>query len=140
MTTAKPQDAPWLSPYIMVKDVDAAMNFYLKAFRFEKRDSSPGEDGTTWHAELRYKDQLIMLGKQGGYDKETVSPATSGKTSPMMLYFYCEDVDKFYQHAMACGAKSLGEPEDMFWGDRMCRLQDPDGYIWSVATHLNSEA
>jgi PhnB protein len=139
MTPAKPHDAPWLSPYIMVKDVDAAMEFYLKAFRFEKRDSAPGEDGTTWHAELRYKDQLVMLGKQGGYDKKTLSPATSGVESPMMLYFYCEDVDKFYQHAVAAGAKSLGEPEDMFWGDRMCRLQDPDGYIWSVATHQTSE-
>jgi uncharacterized glyoxalase superfamily protein PhnB len=24
----------------------------------------------------------------------------------------------------------------MFWGDRMVRLRDPDGYLWSFATKV----
>lgn len=28
----------------------------------------------------------------------------------------------------------LAEPEDMFSGDRMVQLPDPDGYPWSFAT------
>jgi len=25
--------------------------------------------------------------------------------------------------------------DDMFWGDRYCKLEDPFGHHWSVATH-----
>ena len=46
------------------------------------------------------------------------------------------DVDSLYEAALKAGAKSLGAPENMFWGDRMCRLQDLDGYIWCFATAI----
>src|SRR5882762_7224083 len=118
MTNPRPAHATWVSPYITVKDADAAVNFYQKAFHFELKEKAPGEDGTTWHAEMKYKDQLLMFGKQGAYDKECASktPTDSGVASPINLYIYCEDVNKFYQHAVAAGAKSLAAPEDMFWG------------------------
>lgn len=134
--SVRPEGATWVSPYIIVKDVDKAVNFYVTAFGFEKITIKPGEDNTTWHAETRYKDQLLMFGKAGAYGGKTQSPSSSGVESPMNLYLYTEDVDQFYQKALAAGAKSLGAPEDTFWQDRMCRLQDPDGYIWCFATHL----
>lgn len=132
----RPEGVTWVSPYITVKDADRAVNFYEKAFHFEKRDMVPGQDGTTWHAELKYKDQLLMLGKEGVWGGQTLSPQTSRVESPMNLYLYCEDVDAFHKHAIANGAESVGQPEDMFWGDRMCRLKDPDGYVWCFATFL----
>lgn len=137
MTSAKQPHANWVSPYITVIDADKAVEFYHKAFKFEKLHLAPGDDGTTWHAELKYKDQLIMLGKQGAYGCTTQAPAASKVESPMNLYLYCEDVDQFHDAAVKAGAKSLGAPEDMFWGDRMCRLQDPDGYIWCFATTIS---
>lgn len=135
--SSKPKNATWLSPYITVKDVDAAVNFYKNAFGFQVGDLAPGEDGTTWHAELKYKDQLIMLGKEGGYDKTSKSPISSGVESPINLYLYCDDVDVFYKHATEHGAISLTAPENMFWGDRMCRLKDIDGYVWAFAICLD---
>jgi PhnB protein len=30
-------------------------------------------------------------------------------------------------------------PADMFWGDRMCSLTDPDGHTWNFATHTGKE-
>ena len=47
-------------------------------------------------------------------------------------------MDTFYEKALQQGAKSLSAPEDMFWGDRMCSLQDPEGYSWYFATHLGN--
>lgn len=132
--SARPEGYAWLSPYLTVQDADSAMKFYQKAFNFEKKETVLGQDGTTWHAELKYKDQVIMLGKQGAYKSTIKSPTSSGVESPITLYLYCEDVDKFHAHAIAHGAVSLGEPEKMFWGDRMCRLKDPDGYVWCFAT------
>lgn len=132
----RPNNVPWLSPYIAVQDADQALDFYQRAFGFSKRDVVPGEDGTTWHAELTYKDQLIMIGKAGAYDKAIYPPVISKVESPISLYLYCKDVDQFHAHALNEGAQSMGTPEDMFWGDRMCRLKDPDGYVWCFATHI----
>lgn len=137
--SCKPHKAPWITPYIMVTDVDKAVQFYEKAFGFEKIEVVPGEDNTGWHAELKYKDHLIMFGKSGAYGDTSKPPHESGIESPMNLYLYCENVDDFYAHALKMSAKSLGVPEDMFWNDRMCKLQDPEGYVWCFATHLGGE-
>lgn len=135
-SSPRPQGVTWVSPYITVKNVDAAANFYHKAFNFEIKEIATGEDGTAGHGELKYKDQLLMIGKQGAWGGTTQTPKSSGIESPINLYLYCEDVDQFHQNAVAAGAESLDAPQDMFWGDRMCKLKDPDGYVWCFATHL----
>ena len=131
----RPAGLPWVSPYLIVKDVDAAIAFYQKAFQLTKKDAVIGEDSTTWHAELKYKDQIIMIGKEGSYGKTAQSPINSKVDSPVSLYIYCENVDEFYNKAIAAGAVSFSAPEDLFWGDRMCRLKDLDGYTWCFATY-----
>lgn len=138
MTTkqAKPTDFPWVSPYIIVQDVVAAMEFYHKAFNFKPREQTPNEEGVIDHGEMTYKDQILMFGRQGAFGGTTKAPVASNIESPMNLYAYCEDVDAFYHHAVANGAKSLMEPEETSWGDRMCRLQDPNGYVWAFATNV----
>ena len=54
----------------------------------------------------------------------------------MHLYVYVDDVDAQYGQAIAAGGVSLLPPTDMFWGDRMARFSDPDGYIWGIATKV----
>ncbi|HEX9143244.1 MAG TPA: VOC family protein, partial [Candidatus Binatia bacterium] len=49
---------------------------------------------------------------------------------------YVEDVDAFVARATAAGAKITMPLQDMFWGDRYCKLEDPFGHQWSVATHV----
>lgn len=122
-----------LSPYIIVKNVNTAANFYKNAFQFEVKELAPGENNEIIHAELTYKDQLIMLGKEGGWGGTSKSPISSGVESPMSLYAYTDDVDVFYKHAIANQAESVTPPDDMFWGDRMCSLKDIDGYVWCFA-------
>ncbi len=132
----KPEYAPWVSPYITVDDVDAAKAFYEKAFCFVTREAVPNEEGQTQHLEMTYHDQLVMFGKQGACESTVLTPKNSNVPCPIYLYLYCADVDSFYQNAVAAGATGIMKPEDTFWGDRMCQLQDLDGYIWSFATLL----
>jgi uncharacterized glyoxalase superfamily protein PhnB len=123
-----------LSPYITVQDVTKATQFYNKAFNFEILEINNDESGTPVHAEMLYKGQLIMCGKEGAYGGNLQSPKTSSTASPITLCIECENVDQFYTSAVGQGATSVSEPEDMFWGARMCRLADNDNYTWCFLT------
>ena len=137
--TAKPHNMPWLSPYLIADDVDHLLSFCQKAFGFTPDERVKGDDGKTWHASMRYRDQVVMMGKINEAEAKNKkanfhSPKVSGVECPIGLYLYVDDVDVFYKHAVANGAKSIDAPQDMFWGDRVCRLQDPEGYLWSFGT------
>jgi PhnB protein len=54
----------------------------------------------------------------------------------MTLMFYAEDCDALYKKAIAAGSKSLREPTDQFYGDRMAGVEDPFGFQWYIATHI----
>src|SRR6516165_4618421 len=112
---ARPANMSWLSPYLTVRDADAALDFYHRAFGFEKQSAMAGPDGRTKHVEMTYQGQVLMFGPQcdnGGLAK---SPATSGVPSPVGLYLYCDDVDALYKRAAAAGAKAVSPPTDMFY-------------------------
>jgi uncharacterized glyoxalase superfamily protein PhnB len=131
----RPANSPWLSPYLTVRDADAAIDFYQRAFGFEKRMTVPGPGGKTGHAELTYRDALIMLGPEN--DKGPCrAPVSLGVSSPVNLYVYCDDVDALFKRATAAGATATFPPQDMFWGDRICTLTDPDGHSWTFATNV----
>lgn len=141
MSKVCPEGFSWVSPYIIVADVNAAVEFYKKAFGFTtKMDPIKDEHGETTHAEMHYQGQSLMLGKEGAYGKPTKTSKHSGVTSPVSLYLYTENVDEFHKKATAAGAQSLAAPEDMFWADRMCVVEDLDGLHWAFATHLGQEA
>lgn len=131
----RPENLPLVSPYVVVQDVDKALKFYEGAFGFKKLSAVPGDDGITVHAEVDYEGQHLMFGRAGAYGGKSESPVKSRVDSPISLYVYCKDVDSFHQKAVSAGAVSVSAPEDSFWGDRMCRVQDPDGYVWAFATY-----
>ncbi len=53
-----------------------------------------------------------------------------------MLHLYMEDVDAVYRRAIQAGAKSLREPADQPYGDRMGGVEDAFGNQWWIATHV----
>jgi PhnB protein len=133
---ARPDVMPWLIPYLVVKNADKALDFFQRAFGFSKRNAMTGDDGKITHAEVTSKDALVMFAPEGAYGNPVQTPATVGAPSPVTLYVYVEDVDALCRRAEGQGAKVVMPPADMFWGDRMCSLLDPDGHAWNFATHL----
>jgi uncharacterized glyoxalase superfamily protein PhnB len=126
---------PWVVPYLTVTDPEASLRFYEKAFGFERRAEScvNGPDGKMMHGEMRFHDSVIMLGPECQQDR---TPANSGVSSPLSLYIYCDDVDALKKRAQSAGAQVVCEPVDMFWGDRISTLSDPDGHRWTFATNV----
>lgn len=133
----KQQGYPWLIPYLIVKDADAAIAFYQKAFGFETKMAMPMKDGKTGHVEMLWKDTMIMFGPVCESNEWPHKPPVMSKvTSPISLYVYCDDVDALYARAVAAGAKGIKPPQDQFYGDRNCVLEDPDEYWWNFATNV----
>lgn len=134
----RPDGANWLTPYLTVADADAALGFYQHAFGFEPGFAMPGPDGNTVHASMNYQGAaVVMFSPEGaGGDDSMRTPAHTGGTPPMNFYVYCADVDALTARAREAGATVVSEPEEMFWGDRMAQLRDPDGYLWAFATNV----
>ena len=122
------------TPYMVVRDAARALEFYKKAFGAKELFRMPSPDGKIMHAEFVIGDSHIMLAEENP-GMCAKSPETLGGT-PVSLFLYVENADGFFKTATSAGAKSIMEPQDMFWGDRFGKLSDPFGHEWSVATHI----
>ncbi len=122
-----------VSTFLVVNDMKAAINFYQKAFGFEKRAVMNGPDGKITHAELVLRGTVIMLGPEAPERGARSAKTTGG--SPASLYLYTENADKVTAKAVKLGATAQGPVSDMFWGDRCGIVIDPEGYMWMISTH-----
>ena len=122
-----------VSTILTVTDVKSAAAFYQKAFGFEKRGIMDGPNGKAIHAELTLRGTTLMLGPEIPQMGSRSAKTLGG--SPSTLYLLTENADKTVEKAIRLGATSKGPVMDMFWGDRVGTVVDPEGYAWMVATH-----
>lgn len=133
----KPKNVPGLIPYFVVKDINHSISVYSEGLGFKVTNSMPDEHGKIQHVEMQKNDIVIMFCPEGAMGMTTKTPVKNRVEESICLYCYCEDVDALYKNAVSHGMSSAIEPQDMFWGDRMCALVDSDGYRWSFATFIN---
>ena len=138
-----PDSASFVTPYLSVRDAEAAMRFYQAAFGFEPATVMPGPGGKPLHVDMTYQGRSVVMfsPEDAPWGEKMQAPASSGATEPVGFYLYCEDVDAQYRRALDAGAAPGGTgenigPEDMFWGDRIGTVRDPDGYRWTLATKV----
>jgi uncharacterized glyoxalase superfamily protein PhnB len=60
-----------------------------------------------------------------GDSRILVSSTDFRKSMPACFYVYVADADAVYARALAAGARSLEEPQEMPYGDRRCMVRDP---------------
>lgn len=140
MTTRKrlkprPRGLPWLSPLLVVCQVKKAIRLYEKAFGFQRRTIVNGSDGKPVHAEIEYRNMVVMLAREST-DRKFLSPSKLGG-SPVHLYVYVDDVDNHYRTVKRYKDVEIeGPPEDQVWGDRIYSVRDPEGHVWTFATRV----
>ena len=121
-----------LSPYIAVRDADAAIDFYKRAFGAEELfrlvDPTSGKIG---HAELRLGRGLLMISDEYP-DFGALSPDSIGG-SAVKLHIDVDNAQRVVQCAEAAGATVLRKLELQFHGCKQALLADPFGYSWFVS-------
>jgi len=133
-----PAEYAGVTPYLSVKDAAAAIEFYKKGFGATELMRLPGPDGKIGHAEVKIGKAIVMLADESSEAGHLSPPTLGGST--VKLHMYVEDVDSFFEKAVAAGAKVLYPLADQFYGDRSGRLEDPFGHVWLVSTHIEDVA
>ncbi|MGH9332197.1 MAG: VOC family protein, partial [Vicinamibacteria bacterium] len=102
-------------------------------FGAKEKVRMPGPDGKIMHAEIQIGDSRVMLGDEMP-EMGAMSPASLGGSAGS-IFLYVKNVDAFAEKAIAAGATVVMPLQDMFWGDRYGKLQDPYGHQWQIGTH-----
>ena len=123
------------SPHLLVRDVDAAVEFCQRAFGATLLYRAGLPDGGAWHAQLRLGESTLLITREdpSSADVPLRSPETLGGSSAI-VELYVDDVDAVVQRAEAAGARVSMPLSETFYGDRRAHLADPSGHIWAVAT------
>ncbi len=129
-----PEGYATVTPYMIVKDGAAALDFYVKTFGAVELERMEMPDGRVGHAEFTLGSSRLMLASEFP-ELAALSPETVGGT-PVSLMVYVEDVDELFARALAAGATELQPVQDKFYGDRSGTLQDPFGHRWTISTHV----
>jgi len=122
------------TPYLIIKGAAKALEYYKKAFGAKEtlRFAAPG--GTIGHAEIQIGDSMIMLADEYP-DMGYRGPLSLGGSAVSIL-LYVEDVDRWFDRAIAAGGKATRPVADQFYGDRSGTLTDPFGHVWTISTHV----
>jgi PhnB protein len=113
-----------ITPLLRVKESLKLIDFLKQAFEAKELDRDNQKNGSIIHAEVKIGDSIIML----------ADSTSEWKAVTCALYLYVDDTDKRYQMALECGATSLSEPRDEFYGDRCAAVVDHFGNQWWIAT------
>jgi PhnB protein len=123
-----------VTAYLIAQDAAGAIDYYKAVFgaREEMRMPSPG--GRVGHAELRIGDSKIMLADEHP-DMHAHGPRHH-RGSPVTIMLYVKDVDATVAKAVAKGGKLVRPVQNQFYGDRSGAIEDPEGHVWHIATHV----
>lgn len=136
MNTVKPIPAGYhsVTPYLVINDAAGAIEFYKKAFGATEIMRMADPSGKVGHAEIKIGDSPIMLADE--YPEMGARSVQTLGGSPISIMLYVEDVDALGAQATAAGAKLVQPIENKFYGDRSGSFEDPFGYRWHIATHI----
>ena len=127
MTTSyKPNGYTTVSPYLIVDDASATIDFLKQVFGAVELRRFPNDKGKLRHAEVRLDDTVLML-----------SDCAEGWPSiEAYVHIYVRDVDAIYQRALDAGATSVQKPEKQDDDDKRGGVKDTGGTTWWIATKV----
>ena len=121
-----------LTVHLTVNGAAQYIEFLKKTFDAVELMRSPSEDGRLLSASVRVANSVMML--------NDVFPEFGGQAyssgPAVRLTLFLPDADAAWAKALAAGCKVLSPIRGQFWGDRYGEVEDPFGFVWAIATHL----
>ncbi len=117
-----------LQTSLTVKDLQTSVKWYVDVVGF-KVDRKMERDGTLRGAAVSAGDVRIILNQDDGkkgWDR------VKGLGFSLQITT-AQSIDEIAQQITSRGGVLELEPQDMPWGARVCRVQDPDGYRWTIS-------
>ncbi|WP_416065004.1 VOC family protein [Rhizobium sp. ZK1] len=117
-----------LLPYLTVDGAVKAAEFYKEAFGAEQAYIvPPDESGRTMHVHLYINGNSLMLS-----DAYPAYGHPFKGHEGFAIQLVIDDIDFWWDRAVAAGAEVVMPVELMFWGDRYGQLRDPFGVLWGL--------
>ena len=123
-----------VTPHLVCAGAADAIEFYKKAFGAVELARLPGPQGKLMHAMIRIGDSAVMLVDEA--PQMGMLGPKSLKGTPVTIHLYVDDADAVVARAVKAGARVTMPVDEMFWGDRYGRVEDPFGHHWSIGTHV----
>ena len=125
-------------PSIRYNDCEKAIEWLCTAFGFKKHLIVPSEAGGILHAQLVYKDCMVMLGKAREGDefgKLNSSPLELDGQNTASIFLVVEDADSHYKKAIEGGTEIVLDIKDEEYGGRGYTCKDLEGHLWNFGTY-----
>lgn len=123
-----PEGYHTITPYLSVQNASGLIDFLKQAFNAVNVQTHAMPDGTIINAQIKVGDSMILIA-------DAPKDLKGRKLMPAMLYMYVADADAVYHRAIQAGGKSIREPENQFYGDRVGGVEDMAGNQWWIASH-----
>lgn len=113
-----------VTPFLHPRGAAELIEFMKQAFAAEEMGIHRGPEGAIAHAKIRIGASVIEMGEAHG----------EWGPMPSMFYLYVDDVDAWYQRALAAGAVSMEPPARQPYGERRAAVRDAFDNQWYLAT------
>jgi PhnB protein len=131
---AIPDGIHTITPHIVIRDADRAVEWYKRALGAEERGRIPVPGGKFMQIELWFGDSAVMIADEFP-EAGVLSPQSIGG-NPVVLHFSTDNVEALWNRVIEAGAEVVQPLGDQFWGDRYGQILDPFGYRWGLAQHV----
>ncbi len=116
---------------LYVKDVKSSLDFYCTAFGMTQKMLH--EEGG--YGELDTGNTILAFASIAGM-KDKNPLVANAKNPSFELAFETDDVGAGVSKAVAAGAKLVGEPTYMPWGQTVAYVSDQDGFLVEICSPI----
>ncbi len=123
MSTKIPEGYQTVTPYLIIKNAVAFIEFTQKVFNAEVLSKHMRDETTIMHAEIKINDSIIMFADS----TEQYAPQPAG------FFIYVDNVGEVYNNALSNGAIAVTPISDQPYG-RSGGVKDAFGNTWWITT------
>lgn len=122
---------------LYVQDVGKTINFYEKAFGFERKFISPDNSyGELLVGETTLSFASVALANTNLKDG-FIESSLANKPFGIEIGFTTNNVEETLESAINAGAIILEKPKTKPWGQKVAYVRDPDGFLIEICTPMS---